>query len=371
MIILGITASSDKNTPNAPTSVVATDVGTARAYNNGAASVAFVAPTYTGGSPIVSYTVTSNTGGFTATGASSPLTVTGLQSSSSYTFTVTATNANGFTSAASVASASITATTVPQAPTIGTATDGGNGTSASVAFTAGATGGKTITTFTATSSPGSITGTGASSPVTVSGLTTGTAYTFTVTATNANGTSTASSASNSVTPATPSNYESIASFTGNGSTTSINFSSIPQTYKYLVVRGVVFPNSNSNMAYTLNNVTGSNYQQVRFYSNSTSIPTGTTYSSLNSFYLLGNFNNAISPTYGGSFIVDFYDYANATKAPQTRAQWQMPQTNSGPGESCIISGSMTTAQAVSSIQINNQGVAFSAGTVISLYGVKG
>jgi hypothetical protein len=72
-----------------------------------------------------------------------------------------------------------------------------------VPFTAGATGGSTVTTFTATSSPGSLTGTSASSPISVTGLSYGTAYTFTVTATNANGTSAASSASNSVTPIEP------------------------------------------------------------------------------------------------------------------------------------------------------------------------
>ena len=93
--------------------------------------------------------------------------------------------------------------TVPDAPTIGTAT-GGN-TTASVTFTAPAYAGypATITGFTVTSSPGGLTGTGSASPITVSGLTIGTSYTFTVTATNATGTGPASAASNSVTPNTP------------------------------------------------------------------------------------------------------------------------------------------------------------------------
>jgi hypothetical protein len=151
----------------------------------------------TGGTP-TSLDVISTPGSFTGTGATSPVTVTGLQSQTSYTFTATSTSAGG-TSAATAASNSITATTVPQAPTIGTATL--STTTASVPFTAGATGGSIITSYTATSSPGSLTGTGASSPISVSGLTPGISYTFTVTATNANGTSTASSASNSLTPA--------------------------------------------------------------------------------------------------------------------------------------------------------------------------
>lgn len=92
------------------------------------------------------------------------------------------------------------AATVPDAPTIGTAT--GGDASASVAFTAPTSnGGSAITGYTATSTPGGLTGTGVSSPINVSGLVNGTAYTFKVKATNAIGTGAESAASNSVTPA--------------------------------------------------------------------------------------------------------------------------------------------------------------------------
>jgi len=180
--------------PDAPTIGAATNVGTSRAYNNGSATVAYTSAT-TGGTP-TTLTATSTPGSFTGTG-SSPITVTGLQSATAYTFTVTPSNSTA-TGPASSSSSSITATTVPQAPTISTATKTGQ-TTATVAFTAAATGGSSITGYTATSSPGSVTGTGASSPISMTGLTAGTAYTFTVTATNTNGTSAASSASNSIT----------------------------------------------------------------------------------------------------------------------------------------------------------------------------
>lgn len=91
---------------------------------------------------------------------------------------------------------------VPGAPTIGTATATGV-TTATVAFTAPVdNGGSVITSYTATSTPDSVTGTlsqAGSGTITVTGLTGGTAYTFTVTATNAVGTSAASAASNSIT----------------------------------------------------------------------------------------------------------------------------------------------------------------------------
>lgn len=197
MPIIGVTGSQNTKSflqPNPPTIVSATDVGTSRAYNNGAASVAFTPAA--SGAPATSYTVTSSPGGYTGTGSSSPIVVAGLQSDTAYTFTVTGTNAAG-TGQASSASSSVTATTVPQAPTIGAVNATAVGV-VTVAYTAGATGGKAVSAFTATSSPSSITGNGAS-PISVSGLAQKTAYTFTVTATNANGTSLASSASASVT----------------------------------------------------------------------------------------------------------------------------------------------------------------------------
>ena len=88
--------------PGAPISVVATS-------DNAQASVAFTAPASDGGADITSYTVTSSPGSFTGTGSSSPILVTGLTNGTAYTFTVTATNIKG-TSSASVASNSVTPT---------------------------------------------------------------------------------------------------------------------------------------------------------------------------------------------------------------------------------------------------------------------
>lgn len=72
--------------PAAPTGVSATAGDTQ-------ADVSFTAPTFTGiPSGITGYKATSNPGGFTATGSSSPITVTGLTNGTSYTFTVQAQN---------------------------------------------------------------------------------------------------------------------------------------------------------------------------------------------------------------------------------------------------------------------------------------
>jgi uncharacterized protein (TIGR02145 family) len=172
------------------------------------ATITYDAPGSNGGSTITSYTATSSPDGITGTvtqATSGTITVSGLTPGTAYTFTLTATNAAGI-SVASVASNEVTPFTVPNAPTIGTATAGGL--QATITYDApGSNGGSTITSYTATSSPDGITGTvtqATSGTITVSGLTPGTAYTFTLTATNAAGISVASAASNEVTPDLPS-----------------------------------------------------------------------------------------------------------------------------------------------------------------------
>ncbi len=85
---------------------------------NASASVSFTAPTNDGGSAITGYTEASDPGGFAGSCASSPCAVSGLTNGTVYTFTVTATNEAG-TSSASLPSNSAT-------PTLPTYTVGGS-----------------------------------------------------------------------------------------------------------------------------------------------------------------------------------------------------------------------------------------------------
>lgn len=100
------TVGSGRTFTTAPTSVPGAPVIGAAFPLNAAASVNFTPPADAGGLAITSYTATSAPGGFTATGSSSPLRVTGLTNGVAYTFTVTATNPVG-TGAASAASAAV------------------------------------------------------------------------------------------------------------------------------------------------------------------------------------------------------------------------------------------------------------------------
>jgi hypothetical protein len=103
------TASVAAIAPSAPT------IGTATATGSTTANVAFTAPASNGGATITSYTATSSPGGITGTlsqAGSGTITVSGLSGTTSYTFTVTATNSIG-TSSVSSASNSITTPAPP------------------------------------------------------------------------------------------------------------------------------------------------------------------------------------------------------------------------------------------------------------------
>jgi hypothetical protein len=131
--------------------------------------------------------------------ASIPTASTTYTPSASGSATITATPTGTPSLSAATVGYTVSALTVPGAPTGVTASVGNA--QATVSFSAPASnGGAAITGYTVTASTGQ-TATGSASPITVTGLTNGTATTFTVHATNSVGNSAESSASSSVTPA--------------------------------------------------------------------------------------------------------------------------------------------------------------------------
>ena len=360
------------------TGVTATNQGSGRDYNDGQSSVAFTPGSVAGSS----YTVTPSpsTSPATFSGSSSPVTVTGLQSATEYTYTVVASNRYG-TASASAASAGVTATTVPQAPTIGTAT--GADQSATLTFTAGNTGGSSITNYKYSTDNSTYTAfdpAQTSSPLTISGLTNDQSYSFYLKSVNANGDSAASAASNSVVPGVPTDFESIATVTvGAGGAASISFTSIPADYTHLQIRGIARGTRTDysiDQLYTrVNGDTGTNYSWHWLRGNGSSAGTdaGTNATSMNLGWFATDATASVTNAFGGT-VIDILDYANTNKYKTFRVLSGNDLNGGGSpfsGTIILISGLWRSTSAITSITLDPDNNNFAQYSHFALYGIKG
>lgn len=259
--------------------------------------------------------------------------------------------------------------TAVEAPTIGTATAASTG--ANVAFTPSGTGAP-ATSYVATSSPGGITATGYTSPILVTGLTSGTAYTFTVKGQNPGGTGAASAASNSVTPYD--GYESIASVTvGSGGSSTVTFSSIPQTFTHLQIRGIGKNTGTTagwyDVMMNFNGDTAQNYQAHVLSGNGTAASSGW---SGNAFGV--QVGNAL-PTSAtgetsmfGAMVIDILDYANTSKYTTTRHLYGWDKN--GSGQVKLGSGSWRNTAAITSIVLTTDTNAIAQYSTFELFGIR-
>jgi hypothetical protein len=267
----------------------------------GSATVSWSAPS-SGGS-VAKYTVTPYIGSTAQTpvtvSGSPPVTnttISGLASSTTYTFKVQASNSNGPGPISSPSNAVTTATVTPPSPPAEVSASPGTS-QALVSWTPSSNGGSAITEYTVTPYIGStaqtpVQASPSSTSATITGLTNGNSYTFTVTATNTIGTSQASNESNTVTPedtifdfATPTTVDSGdtsstevgVNFTSdvNGWITGIRFyKAATNTGTHI---GSLWSSSGTLLAQTtFTNETASGWQQVNF-STPVEITAGTTY----------------------------------------------------------------------------------------------
>ena len=200
---VGVTPVAPVVVPGAPTRLVATP-------GNGQASVAFVAPSNTGGAPITNYEYSTNNGASwtarnpVATG--SPLVITGLMNGTTYQVRLRAVNSAGpGTPSVAVSVTPVAPVVAPGAPT-GLVATPGNG-QASIAFVAPVnTGGATISNYEFSTNNGASwtprNPASATSPVVITGLANGTTYQVKLRAVNAAGAGAASTAVG-VTPTAP------------------------------------------------------------------------------------------------------------------------------------------------------------------------
>lgn len=265
---------------------------------------------------------------------------------------------------------------VPDAPTIGTVTRT-NQTTVSVPFTAAVRGGApTSYSVVATPTVGDIsTDAGTTSPKTVTGtFVINTAYTFQIRGVNSTASGPLSSASNSVTPGLTA-FESIASTTLSSDGT-VTFSGIPGTFQHLQIRGIardtVQTSGYQDISIQINGITSTTYHTHRFTGTGTAAEGGGSTSRNDILSGPGMPKDGNTADVFGAFIIDFHDYTSTSKN-KTVTIFSGYDVN-GSGYLSLASGTRASStSAITSIELSMSpaGSNFRAGSVFSLYGIRG
>lgn len=153
--------------------------------------------------------------------------------------------------------------------------------------------------------------------------------------------------------------------TSTGSTTSLSFSNIPQTYSHLQIRGIGYFSTANNPILRFNSDSGSNYSWHHMWTSGAG--TNFNYGATQTFMYVGYADSANQPV---SFYIDILDYRSLNKHKSIKAI-HAGETNGGSGETAFWSGTWRNkTSAITSIQFAPGSGTLAAGTTISLYGVK-
>lgn len=172
-----------------------------------------------------------------------------------------------------------------------------------------------------------------------------------------------------------SSYESISTVTlSSGSASSITFSSIPQTYTHLQIRGIGKNTGTTAGWYDImmnfNGDTAQNYQAHVLSGNGTAASSGW---SGNAFGVqVGNAlpTSAAGETsmFGGA-VIDILDYTNTNKFTTTRHLYGWDKN--GSGQMKLGSGCWRNTAAITSIVLTTDTNAIAQYSSFALYGIKG
>lgn len=166
-----------------------------------------------------------------------------------------------------------------------------------------------------------------------------------------------------------SDYESIETITLTSVTSSITFSSIPQTYKHLQIRAISAGDQNTGVRIRFNGDTGSNYAYHLLQAGAgygTDVYTSSGISSTAGVIFdqqLGNSTNF------NTSITDILDYTSTAKNKTTKT---LSGVKGGPGGFMYLTSSLwASTSAITSITIKPNSFNFYDKSTFALYGIKG
>ena len=161
---------------------------------------------------------------------------------------------------------------------------------------------------------------------------------------------------------------------GTGSSTTITFSSIPQTYKSLQVRWIARSTFSSSSAIvlkiTVNSDSGSNYAYHQLFGDGSSATAAGSASQTELSYGGGMAGNSMTSGIVGAGILDILDYASATKTKTFRV-FNGIDTNTTTGSVRLNSGLWNSTSAITSITFTANNGNFGTTTSFALYGMIG
>lgn len=170
-------------------------------------------------------------------------------------------------------------------------------------------------------------------------------------------------------------YESIATATGSGSSSTITFSSIPSTYQHLQIRYIGRDDrsgvTTDAFICRFNSDSGSNYVEYHLLQGDGSSAAAAVSGTPATNILLGSIPaaSALASTVGVG-IVDILDYANTNKYKTTRNL--MGFDYNGSGTIRLISGLWMSTSAINSITLTTGTSSnWTGATQFALYGIKG
>jgi len=169
-------------------------------------------------------------------------------------------------------------------------------------------------------------------------------------------------------------FESIATITLTSSQSILSFSSIPQTYKHLQLRGLfrsTYSATGAGGYIDFNGQSSSTYRAHVIYGNATTI--GTYDSGALSFGMYWGADTAAlsAANLFGVQVCDILDYTSTTKNKVIR-NYSGKDGNSNDSAILLTSGLWVDQSAISSLNIKFGGAAqWDAGTTVALYGIKG
>ena len=164
-------------------------------------------------------------------------------------------------------------------------------------------------------------------------------------------------------------FESIATATVTVAQSSVTFSNIPQGYTHLQIRsywGLTDTGNNTWLNTQFNGDTGSNYSYHAIRSNPSGFVMSASYGTTR--VSLGADNLGSATSYAVS-VADILDYSSTTKNKTTKAF--AGQDSNGTGTCNFWSGMWNNVNPITSIVIATDASTFRAGSIFSLYGIRG